>query len=254
MEIIEWLKQNNGVVIGIATVVLVFITGYYAYLTWKMLKASNTPEIAISLRPHEAHVNAVMLCIENIGTGTARSLQFTTNPSSVPGLDIPLEKVGVLGNGITFFEPGRKIEQLLVIVLGKGKLDELRQTPLEITVTYKDSTNHKHERAFHLDFGEVEGFSQFGTPPLYEMAKNIKKVQEDLHRIVTGSRKPIILTEPLSEHRRQEFTNSLENRIKHLPKETQEKILQEVNIIVNKREQEVYEKERNEKTATDTNS
>ncbi|MDE0397024.1 MAG: hypothetical protein OXL96_04375 [Candidatus Poribacteria bacterium] len=254
MGIIQWLNTYNGVIMGIATVVLVGITGIYVYLTWRLLKTNDTPEIAISLRCHEAHVNAVMLCIENIGTGAARNLQFATNPSSVFGLDIPLEKIGVLGNGIAFFEPGRKIEQLLVIVLGKGKLNELRQTPLEITVAYKDSVNHKHKRAFRLDFGEVEGFSQFGTPPLYEMAKNIKKVQEDLHRIVTGSRKPIILTEPLSEHRRQEFTNSLENRIKHLPKETQEKILQEVNIIVNKREQEVYEKEQNEKTATDTNS
>lgn len=247
MGIIEWLNTYNSVIIGIATVVLVGITGIYVYLTWRLLKANNTPEIAISLRPHEAHVNAVMLCIENIGTGTARSLQFATNPSSVAGLDIPLEKIGVLRNGIAFFEPRRKIEQLLVILLGKGKLNELRQTPLEITVTYKDSADHKHERAFHLDFGEFEDFSQFGTPPLYEMAKNIKKIQEDLHRITTGSRKPIILTESLSEHRRQEFTNSLENRIKHLLKETQEEILQEVNIVVSKREQEVYEKEQNEK-------
>ena len=80
-------------------------------------------------------------------------------------------------------------------------------------------------------------------PPLYEMARNIKKIQEDLHRITTGSRKPIILTEPLSEHRRQEFTNSLENRIKHLPKETQEKILHEVDLVVSKEEEEVYEKQ-----------
>ncbi len=254
MEVIDWLNANDGSIIGIATVVLVGITGYYAYLTRRLLKASDTPEIAISLRPHEAHVNAVMLCIENIGTGAARSLQFATNPSSVSALDIPLEKIGVLWNGIAFFEPGRKIEQLLVIVLGKGKLNELRKTALEITVMYKDSANHKHKRAFRLDFGEFEGFSQFGTPPLYEMAKNIKNIQEDLHRIVTGSRKPIILTETLSEHRRQEFTNSLENRIKHLPKETQEKTLQEVDVVVSKREQEVYEKEQNEKTATDTNS
>ena len=245
MEVINWLNVNDGAIIAVATVVLVGLTGYYAYLTRRQLKVFDTPEIVISLRPHEAHVNLVMLCLENIGTGAAHNLQFVTNPSSIPGLDRPLEKVSFLRSGISYFEPGRKIEQFIVSVI--GKFDQLKQTPLKITVTYADSLDHKHERVFDLDFGENEGFSQIGSPPLYEMAKNIKKVQEDLHRITTGSRRPIILTEPLSEHRRQEFTNSLENRIKHLPKEAQEKILQEVDIVVSKGEQEVYEKEQNEK-------
>ena len=83
MGIIEWLNANSGAIIGMATVCTCGITGIYVYLTWRLLKANNTPEIAISLRPHEAHVNAVMLCIENIGTGAARNLQFATNSSSV---------------------------------------------------------------------------------------------------------------------------------------------------------------------------
>ena len=93
MGIIEWLNTNDGVVIGVATVVLVGITGIYVYLTWRMLKANDTPEIAISLRPHEISVNLVVLRIENIGTGAARNLQFATDPSSIPCLDIPFEKM-----------------------------------------------------------------------------------------------------------------------------------------------------------------
>ena len=114
--------------------------------------------------------------------------------------------------------------------------------------------DHKHERVFHLDFSEFEGFSQFGTPPLYEMAKNIKKIQEDLHRITTGSRKLTILTEPLSDHRRRQFANSLEGRIEQLPEEIQQEILHEVNIVVSKREREILEKGQNEKQPTDKDS
>ena len=69
MGIITWLNANSGVIIGIAIVILVGVIGYYAYLTWRLLKANNTPEIAISLRCHEAYVSLVMLCVENIGTG-----------------------------------------------------------------------------------------------------------------------------------------------------------------------------------------
>ena len=52
MGIIEWLNTYNGVIIGIATVVLVGITGYYAYLTRRLLKANDTPvyEIAKAIK------------------------------------------------------------------------------------------------------------------------------------------------------------------------------------------------------------
>ena len=249
MEIINWLNVNDGAIIAVATVVLVGITGYYAYLTRRQLKVFDTPKIVISLRPHEAHVNLVMLCLENIGTGAAHNLQFVTNPSSIPGLDRPLEKVSFLRSGISYFEPGRKIEQFIVSVI--GKFDQLRQTPLKITVTYADSLDHKHERVFDLDFGENEGFSQIGSPPLYEIAKTTKKIQEDLHRIATGSRKPIVLTQPLSEHRIGKRADSLESRMKQLPKEVQQEILQEVNVLVSKREQEVLKKGQDEKTDAD---
>lgn len=249
MEVINWLNANDGAIIGIATLFLMGITAYYAYLTRQLLKANDTPEIAISLRSHEISVNLVMLCIENVGTGAAHDVKFTTDPPSIPSLDIPFEKIGFLKSGIGYFEPGRKIEQFLVSVI--GKFDELKQTQLKIAVTYKDSTNHKREGVFHLDFNEGVGFAQIGSPPLYEIAKTIKKIQEDLHRVATGSRKPIVLTEPLSEHRLSRYASSLESRIDQFSSEIQQEILQEMDIVVSKREQEALKKEENEKTATD---
>ena len=252
MGIIDWLNTNDGAIIGIATLVLVSITICYTYLTWRLLKANDMPEIAISLRPHEISVNLVMLCIENVGTGAAHNVKFTTNPSSIPSLDIPFENIGFLKSGIGYFEPGRKIEQFIVSVI--NKFDELKQTQLEITVTYKDSANRTHKRIFSLDFSEGVGFSQIGSPPLYEIAKAIKKIQEDLHRITTGSRKPIILTESLSEHRLGQRTNSLESRISHLPEEVQQEILQEVDMYVSRREQRVRQKDECGKMEENVNS
>ena len=252
MEIIGWLNANDGAIIGIATVVLVIITIRYTYLTGRLLKANDTPEIAISLRPHEISVNLVMLCIENVGTGSAHDVRFTTNPSSIPSLDIPFEKIGFLKSGIGYFESGRKINQFLVSVI--GKFDELKQTRLEITATYKDSANRNYERSFPLDFAEGVGFSQVGSPPLYEIAKATKEIQKDLRNITTGFCKPIILTEPLTEHRRGQFASSLEIRIDQFSDEIQQEILQEVDIIVGKREQATREKEQGEKTTIDTDS
>lgn len=248
----DWIENKDGEIIAIATVVLVGITGYYAYLTWRLLKANNTPEIVISLRLHEVHVNLVLLCIENIGTGAARDLQFTINPPSIPNLDIPFEKIGYLQNGIAYFEQGRKIEQFIVSVT--NKLDELKQTPFEVAITYRDSVNHKHERAFHLDFGENEGMAHIDRPPLFEIAKATKDMQRDIRNIATGIYKPIILTETEAEHRMRQRANALESRIAQLPNEIQEEILQEFAVVVTKREKEAREKEQNGETTSDENS
>ena len=167
----------------------------------RLLRATNQPEIVVSIHPHDAHINIVMLCIENIGPGSAHNVQFATDLSFKPDGRRPLEKISFLKNGIAYFQPGRKIEQFLVSVTEADKFEELKQTPLEIGVTYTDSVNHKHERTFQLDFGEHEGLSHVDRPPLFEIAKSLRELKSTLDSIVSGLRKPIILTEPLAEHR-----------------------------------------------------
>ena len=252
MGIINWLNTYNGAIIGIATVVLVGITGYYAYLTWRMLKANNTPEIAISLCPHEAYLPCIMLCIENIGTGAARGVQFQTDLSFKPDGDRALEELGFLRDGIDYLGPGQKIEHFLVSVL--GKLEDLKKTPLEIGVTYTDSVKRTYQRAFHLDFGEYEGYSRIGKSPLFEIAEATKDIKTDLHYLTTGIHKPVILTKPLSDHRLVEYATPLIRRMVRFPNEIQQEILQEMETAISKREQEVHEKEQNEKRSTDQDS
>lgn len=254
MTVIDWLNANDGSIIGIATVVLVGITGYYAYLTRRLLKASDTPEIAITLRPHEGYIHCVMLCIENIGTGAARDIQFQTDLSFKPDGERTLEEVGFLKNGIDYLGPKEKIEHFLVSVI--GKLDKLKETPLEIGVTYTDSLKlkRKHERVFRLDFGEDEGLATVGRSPLFEIANATKEIQKDLRHVTTGFRKPVILTEPFSEHQLRKHADILGVRVDQLSSEIQQEILQELSALVSKREQEVLEKERPEKVQSDADS
>ena len=252
MGIIDWLNTNSGVIIAIATVVLVGVIGYYTYLTWRLLKANNAPEIAISLRPHEAHIHCVMLCIENIGTGSARDIQFQTDLSFKPDGERALEEVGFLKNGIDYLGPGQKKEHFLVSVI--GKLNELKETPLDIGVTYADSVKSTHQRAFHLDFGENEGYARVGKPPLFEITEATQKLQKDVNSIATGSRKPVILTEPLIEHSIRNHTDFLEKRISQYPPNIQSKILQKVDFLIQDQDREIREKSLNEETTTDANA
>jgi hypothetical protein len=237
------------IITGIATVVLVVITGVYVYFTWRLLKVTNQPEIVVSLRPHEAHINVVMLYVENVGTGVARKVRFTGDLSSSFDGKTALSDIGFIKNGIDVLGPGQKIQHFLASALEKWDL--LNQASPEIIVTYKGPVKHKYKRTFHLNFAEWKGTATIGEPPLFELAKIARKIQKDLHSLVTGSSKPIVRTESLSKYRIRQEDSFLEKRMARLPDEVQEEILQEVEIIISKREQGVGEGEQNEQTATE---
>ena len=263
MEFIKYLYSHvdstpefSALMTGIATVVLAIITWRYVRLTKHILEEhrlmrldANKPEIVVSLLPHETHIAWVMLCVENIGTGLARHVKFTADPSSIPSFDTPLEEIGFLKREIEVFAPGRKMQSFLVSAV--GKFDELEQQPLKITVTYKDSENSKYKKNFPLDFSELEGLSHEGSP-LFEVAKAIQDVKEVLRHLTTGFSKPIVLTEPLSEYNRSQRAMLLEDRIINLPDAARTEILGEIETLIEKKKQEVRAGAENKGEATET--
>ena len=241
--------EFSALMTGIATVVLAIITWRYVRLTKHILEEhrlmrldANKPEIVVSLLPHETHFAWVMLCVENIGTGLARHLKFTADPSSISSFDTPLEEIGFLKREIEVFAPGRKMQSFLVSAV--GKFDELKQQPLKITVTYKDSEDGEYAETFPLDFSELEGLSHEGSP-LFKVAKAIQDVKEVLRHLTTGFSKPIVLTEPLSEHNRSQRAMLLEDRIINLPDAARTEILGEIETLIEKKKQEVHAEAKN---------
>ena len=182
METIDWLNSNRGVIIIFTTIVLVIIIGWYVYSRRRLLKTANEPEnigkpestekpeIVVFLRPHASCVQCLMLCIENIGSGTAYNVKLGTDasrtapfitPSSNFGSVSILKKNNFLQKGINCFGHGQKIEQFLISLIG-GLPEELKQ-PLQISVTYTDSLNHRYENRYTLDFSEFESLVQINS-------------------------------------------------------------------------------------------
>lgn len=172
MGIIDGLASISGMIAIVAIVVLAIVGGWFLYSKRRSSKTANEsenigkpekPEIVVSLRPHASSVQCLMLCIENIGTGTAHNVQFGTGTSRTAPFVTPssnlsdvrlLEKIDFLRTEIGCFGPGQKIEQFLISLIG-GLPEELKQ-PLQISVTYTDSRNHRDEHRYTLDFGEFE--------------------------------------------------------------------------------------------------
>ena len=172
MEIIDGLALVSGIIAIVVIAVLAIIGGWHLYSRRRGLKAvgdfenigqPEKPEIVVFLRPHAASIRCLMLCIENFGTGTAYNVQFGTGTSGTAPFLTPssnfgdvhlLKKNNFLQNGIGCFGPGQKIEQFLISL--KGGLPEELRPPLQVSVTYTDSRNHRYEHRYTLDFGDFE--------------------------------------------------------------------------------------------------
>lgn len=169
----EWLNDNSGALTVISTFVLVIITGWYAYLTRKLVNTTSKPEVIVYLLREKVisglvsekeldqslfETTVATLCIENVGTGVARKIKFGGNLAFAPYGGVPLEQIGFLKKGIALLAPGQKIERNQVSRLTESV--DLSQTPIDIDIVYEDLQGKEYSRTFTLDFSESD------LPPL----------------------------------------------------------------------------------------
>ena len=182
MDWLNCLNSHSGAITSIATAVLVIVTTVYVIFTYRILRATNQPEIMVYLRPHEVDVNLIVLWIENAGTGVARKLRFTGDLSLGFKSKTPFKEIGFSKNGIDVLGPGQKIDHCLGSM--RENTEALKQAPFEITVTYSDSSaNHEEKKIFHLNSREFLGVGTIGGSPLHEISKAAKEIQKDLHKL-----------------------------------------------------------------------
>jgi len=166
-----------------ATVVLVGVTAWYAHLTKQILKATNKPDILVSLVPHEIYTNSIYLCVQNIGTGPARNIKLIYDGSFVPMLPgtKPLEEFGIFKEGIDYLGPGNKIQ---IFLFWTHCLSNLPTQSLNIIVKYK-GCKPKGGEPFLLDFNVWEGVGQQFTQ-LEPIAEIEKIMREDIAKTLRG--------------------------------------------------------------------
>jgi hypothetical protein len=193
MEPITWQTASSiisvigAVVVAVATVLLWRVTGVLAVETKRMADLSSAPHVVATIRPNRWSMMHADLEVENTGNATAYDVQLTFDPPLQNGeardeMAIPLQKISVL-------KPGQAISSYLA------------EFPLLIDNSYRVSVSwlrspqaaKREVNAYTLDLTEMKNITKLGaSDPLVQIADQVKKVQEDLHRVVSGSRKPRI--------------------------------------------------------------
>lgn len=152
------MNLDNVTITAIATVVLTGVTIWYVYLTHKLVKITNKPEVLVSLVPHEIYTNSMYLCVENIGTGFASNIKLTCDDPFTPMLPgtKSLQEFGIFKEGIDYLGPGNKIQ---IFLFWTHHLSSLSTSSLKIIVKYQ-GCKPKSGKAFLLDFNMWEGVGQ----------------------------------------------------------------------------------------------
>ena len=181
------LNGSGGIITAFATVVLAGITFWYAHLTRKILKVSDTPEVRIYLVQtyqgqtyHGSSFFTLDLCIENIGTGFARDINFSGDFTSI------LTQHNQTLAGYADIKNGRKHlgsgSQIRIPILFEYQQSDLPEKIYKAIVDYKDSRGKEDCRCFDIDFTKIEDYSQFNDPSLHGIYKTLESIDRYLKR------------------------------------------------------------------------
>ena len=225
----DWLNSNSAAITAIATVLLTFITGYYAFITLGLLRenreiraAMNQPDLAIYATAHEGYINFLNLVVENVGPGAAYDVKLSTDQEFKTDSDLDLRRLGLFRHTLGFFASGQKIEHFLTSMVESW--DELMSRPLEFQATYRDNKGKLYEKKFSINFAVFESLRRIGKQPLYSLADDLEKIQKDIHNITTGFSKVQVLTEPLEQYRGRQRAEHLYYLARQLPEERQREL------------------------------
>jgi hypothetical protein len=188
LDAMRWFRWNNLAIQSVFTVILIIITGYYAWHTKRMAdlmmeseKERNRPRINVYLKQSEKWVNFVYLVINNFGNSIARDVEFEISDDLDLNLsNRKLSEVRQIKNGIKNLTPSRELEIPLLSLV--GKLEEFKNIDITIVVKYFDALNNQYEEHFNLDISSLLEH-QLGEPVVDKIEKHLEKIAKEISRI-----------------------------------------------------------------------
>ena len=164
----ELIKQHDVLVMAIVTTILIATTMYYSWLTKEIMETYNTPNIKITIEPHQyAHIttestdiwnkgkleaNLYTIAIENIGTGAAKEIKITKDPFPCLKLNEVLQKSTIY--------PKQRYELIMI----KEDIEKKAINGfIEYKISYKSLTNKERKGSFKIS---ITAINLTPVPPL----------------------------------------------------------------------------------------
>ena len=201
--------------VAITTSVDAFLTALRVLDTREMKRRQIEPMVSITLQQREEGIALFDMIIQNIGPGTAYNVSFNVQPDLECELGRSLSEIGLFRKGLSYLAPNQKYQFFLTSVF--GKYETLRDSPIEIDVSYTDCRKTPYTNSYYIDFALFEGMAQLGTPPLHEISDAIKSIEESLNKICAGGKRMKVIaytTEDLKQEQEQKAAKIEEMKAK----------------------------------------
>lgn len=171
-------------VTAVATIFLWRVTKVLANETTRMVQAASQPHVVATIEPNRWSLRHCDLKVDNTGNATAYDISINFDPPLENGegrgsqMEIPLSAISVL-------KPGQGISSYL------SDYAPLKNKVYTISVSWRrdPQSQTREQNVYKLDMADREGISQLGNEPIVQIAEHIKKMQESLKPIVSGSKR-----------------------------------------------------------------
>lgn len=174
-----------GVVAG-SSAVSVWLT--YKLVTESRLlrEAQAQPHVSVYAKTRDDWVGWVELVVENDGLGPAYDVRLTSEPDYEMARKQTLSKWGPFAYGLRFFPPRRKFITFLANL--PDKYEEKIKQSFTVAAAYSNAAGKKLTERFRIDLAQFANQDQLGDPPMYSLAKSLKRIEESISRIARNRR------------------------------------------------------------------
>ena len=190
MSWIEWLNSNHGLISAAATIVIALFAIITAWLTKAlaienrlMRKSGTEPKVVAYLKLDPYRANVVNFVLANVGQGPARDVEFTFQADESDFRDHDVQIGNHSDRTLTSMLPqGESIETFFGV--GPSLMKEPKLRPFKVSVTFQDLSGRNNNDEFGLDVSQFTGLSILGSPPEYEIAQTLKKIESGIGQLV----------------------------------------------------------------------
>lgn len=171
-------------VTAVATFFLWRVTKTLARETTRMAEAVAQPHVVVTLTPNRWSMRHFDIHIDNTGNATAYDVVVAFDPpleneeARGDRIEIPFQRISVL-------KPGQGLCSYL------SEFARLDGKSYRVDISWKRDAylDQRQTNAYTLSMADHDGISRLGDEPLVEIAKHIKKIEENWSPVAKGSKR-----------------------------------------------------------------
>jgi hypothetical protein len=183
LEWIEFLNKNSGAVTALATIALLFVTGWYAWTTRALLVeaqqsrlSASEPRVVSYLRVHEVHSNIVQLCIANLSGAAAVGVTASIDKLTAWPSELDFGDTKILRD-LSFL---RQHEVVKFDLGGPDLFNEGKAAEFEISVQFESIDGRKFSFGSKLMVESVAGFGNWRIYGIDDVARRLEDISKTL--------------------------------------------------------------------------